>query len=163
MTANSESVTSFEVPVNMKTIVVVAVAAVVLSALFTTAFTGTVTFSNNDFQDQTIPVCPESHSHAFNGGEHCCSRWTIYPKFWHIWKHQLPTMTNVSDGFWIGEAGFLGIARILDLTKALRTLKLMSSVLRWKPNGGVSLVESTSQTFKSATAIAGPVQMTIIF
>ena len=81
MTANSESVTSFEVPVNMKTIVVVAVAAVVLSALFTTAFTGTVTFSNNDFQDQTIPVCPESHSHAFNGGEHCCSRWTIYPKF----------------------------------------------------------------------------------
>ena len=75
MTANSESVTSFEVPVNMKTIVVVAVAAVVLSALFTTALTGTVTFSNNDFQDQTITVCPESHSHAFNGGEHCCSRW----------------------------------------------------------------------------------------
>ena len=73
MTANRESVTSFEVPVNMKTIVVIVVVAVVLSALFTTALTGSVAFSSSDFQDQTIPVCPESHSHAFNGGEHCCS------------------------------------------------------------------------------------------
>ena len=75
MFSNGKSVIIFDVPVNMKTSVVAVVAVVLLfflSALLATALSETVVISSNDFQDQTISVCPYTHGQALNGGGHCC-------------------------------------------------------------------------------------------